>query len=185
MELIDKYLKELTTMSDEDKIKVRMKVACAVIMKKGEHGENLVLALRRSPDDHWPLHWDLSRGKCDGGNKENSSEKIITCLKREAKEESGLDVVPIKFIDKFKYLADNGTRETTQYNFLCRLKNPDQEVRLSKEHDEYKWVSSISEVELMLQPEMKKTIVKVLNPEKKIVDYPENELSDEKIEEKW
>ena len=179
MNRIDKYLKELTTLSDENKIKIKMNCACGIIIKKGPNGENLVLLLKRSPDDHWPHHYDCPRGKCDGGEgKKNPNEKIIPCLKREVKEETGLDIKPILFIDKFKYLADRGTRETTQYNFLCKIINPNQKIKLSKEHCEYKWISSVGEIELMLLPEMKKTISKILNPLEQIVNYPENEISD-------
>lgn len=161
-----------------NKIITRMKVACGIIIRENNEGKE-VLLLRRSPDDHWPNHYDSPRGKCD----KPLGEKLIHCLKREVKEESGLDIIPIQFIDKFTYVADEGTRHTTQYNFLCRMRDPNQQVRLSKEHSEYVWVSSVGEIELFLNPEMKKTIVKVLNPDEKIVDYPENEMSEETIEE--
>jgi len=178
MNILDKYIKELT-ISDEAKIKKRINVACGLIVKQGENGEILLLLIQRAADDHWPLHFECPRGKCDNG----PNEKLIPCLKREIKEETGLDVEPIKLIDKFSYLADRGTRQSTQYNFLCHLKNQKQTIKLSKEHDNYQWVSSIGEVELMVQPELKKTIVKVLNTNEKIVDYPDSELSDEKIRE--
>lgn len=180
---IDRYLKELT-MSDKEKIKVRVNVACGIIMKEGEAGEKLILVIQRAADDHWPLHYDLPRGRCDGGEtKNNQNEKLIPCLKREVKEETGLDIIPIQFIDKFMYLADGGTRESTQYNFLCKMKNPNQKIKLSKEHDNFEWVQSVGQVELFFLPEIKKTIVKVLNPDEKIVDYPESDLADNKIKE--
>jgi len=172
--MIDKYLKELETVSDKDKIKVRMNVAGGVIVKEGENGETLVLLIRRAADDHFPLHYEFPRGKCDNG----PNEKLIPCAKREIKEESGLDVIPIKFIDKFSYLADKGTRLSTQYNYLCKMKNPDQEVKLSEEHDDYKWVQTVGEIELHCLPEIKKTISKILNVEKQIVTYHDNEMED-------
>lgn len=176
--IIDKYLEEIT-MADEDKIKVRVNVACGIIVKKGENKETLLLLIQRAADDHWPLHFEGPRGKCD----KTPDEKLIPCLKREVKEETGLDIEPLGLIDKFSYLADNGTRESTQYNFLCKMKNPNQSIKLSDEHDTYKWVSSVGEVELMVMPELKKTIIKVLNPHDKIVDYPESDLSNSKIKE--
>ncbi len=161
-----------------NKITTRTKVACGVIIRESD-GEKEVLLLRRSPDDHWPLHYDLPRGNCD----KPLGEKLLHCLHREVKEEAGLDIIPVGYIDKFTYIADEGTRHTTQYNFLCRMKDPNQQVRLSEEHSEHVWVSSVGEIELFLNPEMKKTVVKVLNPNEKIVDYPENEMSEETIEE--
>jgi len=157
---------------------IKVKVSCGVIIRE-EDGEDQVLLLRRSPDDHWPLHYDLPRGKCD----KPPGEKLIHCLKREVKEECGLDVIPVKFIDKFTYVADNGNRESTQYNFLCRMVDPNQQIKLSREHCKSVWVSSVGEAELFLNPEMKKTISKVLNLDNQIVNYPENEMGEETIKE--
>ena len=99
---------------------------------------------------------------------------------KEVKEETGLNIVPMKFIDKYEYIADRGTRKSTQYNFLCILDPIDQKVKLSFEHDEYKWIGSVGEIELLVPPEMKKSISKVLNPEEKIVNYDkQNEPKDE------
>lgn len=183
MSNLDKYLDELTV-SDEDKIKIRTNVGGAVVVKEGDNGESLVLLIQRAKEDHWPNFWEIPRGGCDFGKKDKTKqEPIIPCVQRECKEECGLDVVPIKMIDKFSYVADQGTRLSTQHNFLCEMKNPDQEVKLSHEHQDYKWVQSVGEVELYVLPEIKKTISKALNPEEQIVIYPENELSDDKISE--
>jgi len=175
MKKVNNYLNDITTVSDEDKIKVRMNVAGGVIMKDGDNGEPLVLLIRRAADDHFPLHYEFPRGKCDNGPK----EKLEICAKREIKEECGLDVEIIGFIDKFSYLADRGTRKSTQYNYLCKMKNPNQQVTLSKEHDDFKWVQSFGEVELSCLPEIKKTIEKVFNNDSPLVSYPQNKLEDE------
>ena len=167
-------------LSDRAKIVKKVNVAGALITKIGSNGETLLLMIRRSPKDHWPLHFEIPRGKCDQGSKEDT----ISCLKREVKEETGLDVRVVTFIDKFSYLADSGTRESTQYNYLCVMKNPKQPIKLSHEHDQYKWITSVGEAELLTLPEMKKTITKVLNLDKRIVDYPTNDFSGkEKIKE--
>ena len=154
-------------------------VAGAVILKKNKDLNVWeVLLIRRTPQDRWPLHWEFPRGKC------NSSDKNLNaCLEREVKEEVGLDIDIIRFIDKFEYIADQGTRKSVQYNFLCTPKDPNQTVVLGlSEHDMYKWVSSMGEVELLTLPELKKTIVKVLNLNRKLVDYPHT-VSSRKIKE--
>lgn len=166
-------------MSDRSKIKKRVNVAGGVIIKKGENDEDLVLLIRRAPDDHWPGFVEIPRGRCDFGK----NESLRHCCIREVKEETGLDILPIAFIDKFSYLADGGTRESIQHNFLCKMVNEKQKVKLSKEHDEYTWISSVGEAELYVLPEIKKTISKVLNPNIQIVHYPENNFNDEKIKE--
>lgn len=160
----------MSNISDEQNVKVLMKAAAGVIMKEGENGEKLILLIQRAADDHWPLHYEFPRGKCD----KPVGESIIHCLKREIKEETGLDVTPIKFIDKFEYLADKGERKTICFNYLCKMNNPDAKIKLSKEHGDYKWISEVGEAELLVMPEQKDTIEKVLNPERAITDEPEN-----------
>jgi len=177
---ISQYLGE---QDDDDKIKKTKKVGCAVIVKEGENGEKLVLLIRRAPDDHWPLHYDMPRGGCDYGKQDSETydEPTLACVKRECKEECGLDIEIVRSIDEFQYLAEKGTVLTTQYNFLCKMKDPNQKVKLSKEHDDYEWIQSVGQAELYLLPEMKKTIAKVLNQDNPIIDYSEAELDDHKI----
>lgn len=165
---------------DKKNIKVYMVAAAGVIMKEGENGEKMVLLIQRAEDDHWPLHYEFPRGKCDKG----SNEKVLGCLKREVKEETGFDIIPIKFIDKFQYLADGGERLTTCYNYLCKMKDENQKIKLSKEHGDHKWITEVGEAEMMVMPDQKKTLEKVLNPDRPITDEPENTFTpDEKLEE--
>lgn len=159
----------------------KVNVAGAIIIKIGEEDKPMVLLIQRSADDHWPLYWEIPRGKCDKGDDTN----ITRCLKREVKEETGLDISPVKFIEKFQYVADNGKRLSTQYNFLCIMKNENQEVKLSKEHSNFKWIYSVGEAELMVNPELKKAIAKAFNYHDQIVNYDmENEV-EQKIEESF
>jgi len=160
-------------MLDTSKVKIKMDVAAAVIIKEGERDEKLMLLIQRAADDHWPLHFEFPRGKCD----KPKGEDLIKCCKREVKEETGLDVEPIFEIDTFQYLADNGTRLSICHNFYCKMKNPDQEVKLSKEHDNYKWIQSVGEAELLVFPDQRKTIEKVFNRGIKIVNLPQNDFS--------
>lgn len=177
MTIFKKYL-EFLIGQDEDVVE-EINVAGAVIVSNLSEGGQAVLLIKRSKEDCWPNIWEFPRGKCDHG----PNEKIFTCLKREVKEETNLEIIPIKFIGKYEYIADEGRRKSTQYNFLCKLVSETQEVKLSEEHSDFMWVGSIGEVELLVPSEMKKIIVKVLNPDEKIVDYPENEMSEETIEE--
>ena len=149
-------------------------VSAGIIIKRSKNNTPMLLLIKRSPDDNWPLQWEVPRGKCESGENRNE------CLIREVKEETGLDVISEKFIGKFKYIADNGTRETTQYNYLCRLKNPKQEIRLSREHAEYRWVTSFAEVELMVNPELKKIVAQVFD-NNMIVDYEQDDIIEEAL----
>jgi 8-oxo-dGTP pyrophosphatase MutT (NUDIX family) len=160
-------------MLDTSKVKVKMNAAAAVIVKEGDSGERLLLLIQRASNDHWPLHFEFPRGKCDQG-KTQMGENLISCCKREVKEETGLDVNVLFKIDEFQYIADKGTRLTTCHNFLCKMKNPDQEIKLSKEHDNYKWIQSVGEAEMLVFPDQKKTIQKIFNRKIRIVNEPSN-----------
>lgn len=150
----------------EINIKETMQVAGGVIMREHLDGRQEVLIIKRAPTDHWPNHWEFPRGKCDHGKNED----ILSCLKREVKEETGLDVEPKFMIDSFKYIA-GGTRLSTQINYLCYLNNPEQKIKLSKEHSEFKWITSVGEAELLVFADMKRTIAKVLHRDRQMVNY--------------
>lgn len=158
----------------------KVNVAGAIIIKMGDEEKPMILLIQRSADDHWPLYWEIPRGKCDKGD----GKDVIECLKREVKEETGLDIKPVKFVDKFQYKADHGTRLSTQYNFLCTMINEKQEVKLSKEHSNFKWVYSLGEVEIMVLPEIKKSIAKAFAHDQ-IINYDLDNAVIQKIEESF
>ena len=169
-------------MSDmfEKKIEKIIPVAAGIILRSTkEKGVDEVLLIRRAKDDHFPHQSEIPRGKCDQGDK----NKLLDCLKREVKEETGLDIEPTEFVGKFSYIADEGKRKSTQYNYVCRMIDPTQEVKLSNEHDGYCWVKTVGEAQLHLMPEVAKIIADVLNPKMKIYDYPENENVEKTIDE--
>lgn len=164
-------------MLDLSNVKYKMDAAAAVIIRLNENNYRQVLIIQRSKRDRWPNHWEFPRGKCDV-----KGEDLFGCLKREVKEEVGLDVRPLRLIDKHQYTADEGERLTTCYNFLCEMVNPNQKVKLSREHQKFKWIGEVGEAELILLPEQKKTIEKVLNRGRSMVSSPGNK-STETIEE--
>lgn len=168
-------------MGQDSEVEREVNVAGAVILKVNKENTKSILLIQRAHDDHFPDVWEFCRGKCDKGDQNNLKE----CLRREVKEETGLDVDILNFIDQFDYIADNGKRKTTQYNFLCRMKDPNQKIKLSKEHQDFKWVYSLGEVELLVPSEMKKTISKVLNTDEQIVNYPKTKDIIEETQKRW
>jgi len=179
MNIIQKLLDHLEMIGDEDKVKKIVKVASAIIMRENEDGTKAILVIKRSSEDHWPLHFEFPRGKCDKG----PNEKLIPCLKREVKEETGLDVKPIEFLGKFEYLADKGTRKSICYTYLCKMTNPDQKVVFKKtpggiiEHEGYKWITQMGEAELLLHPDQMRFAEKVLSTNNPIISRPENDFT--------
>jgi len=168
MSILSNYLESLIGY-DKDVVK-KINVSGGVIIKKGKNGESQILLIQRASNDFYPLEYEIPRGKCDKGD----SKDLIKCLKREIKEETGLDIIPIRYIGKFEYIADRGKRRSIQYNYLCKMKDPNQEIKLSKEHQDFRWINSMGEIELMVHyDEIKKIISKVFNTDKRIVVYPE------------
>jgi NADH pyrophosphatase NudC (nudix superfamily) len=58
------------------------------------------------------------------------------------KEETGLSIIVDKPVYVFEYIVEkpNEIRDVTQINFLARLANPNQEIRINKkEHEEARW----------------------------------------------
>jgi len=142
-----KHFLEVLIGSDKD-VEKEIDVGGAVIFKKGEHGEVIFLIIKRAENDTWPNQWEIPRGKCDKIPK----EKLIDCLKREVREEVGVSIKVISYLDKYTYIAGKGKRRSTQYNFLCSLDPPEQEIKLSKEHSEYQWITTIGESDLFVNP---------------------------------
>lgn len=174
MRNIDKLKYHLEAMiGDEDKVEKVVNVAAGIIVKEGENGEKMALLIQRSSDDHWPLHFELPRGKCDKGD----SNTPRTCVVREIKEETGLDIEVVSFLGKFIYYADEGKRKSICYNYECKMKNPNQKVKLSHEHEGYKWITQAGEAELMVHPDQKRFIQQILSQDNQIVNEPENDFT--------
>ena len=172
------YLYERSLIGDEDQVERHVDVAAGVIVKRDDNNTQLALLIKRARDDHQPNVWEFPRGKCD----KYENESILKCAEREIKEETGLDIIPEKLIDRYEYIADHGKRKSTCHVFICYMKDPSQIPRLSKEHQMYKWVSEVGETELMLMPDQKRILTKVLNPDRKLITYPE-EQGPKKVEE--
>lgn len=83
-------------------------VACAIIEKHGK-----ILATQRSASMRMPLKWEFPGGKIDTG--ENPEE----CLKRELREELGIEVDVKRFLAKVTYSYPEFS--VTLYPFICKV----------------------------------------------------------------
>jgi len=140
----------------------RKNVAGGIIFKNLKSTNAQVLIIKRAKDDHWPNFWEIPRGGVE------DKEKIKQGLLREVKEETGLDVEILKYFNKFNYVTkENGIikKISTQYNFICIPKNDelDPKVKLSFEHQDFKWISHDAEAELYLLNEIKQSVMMALN----------------------
>jgi len=114
----------------------------ALVFHKGK-----CLTMKRSPTAKaYPNCWDFPGGKLEHG------ENPIEGLKREVREETNLEVKVIKPI--FVYSEEN-THFVYVVVFECELIGSD-EIKLSKEHTEYKWVNKEQLLLMETEPYIKK-----------------------------
>jgi 8-oxo-dGTP diphosphatase len=100
---------------------------------------NKLLVIKRRPNDvHKPGQWDIPGGRLELG--ENPMEGLV----RESMEEIGVPITPIMPIDVHHFVRED-KQKITMIIFLCSM--PNNEIKLSEEHTEYKWVDLRTEVE--------------------------------------
>ena len=102
-------------------------------------GNNILLLKRRSNDVHKPNTWDIPGGRLNNG--ENPYEG----LKRETKEETGLDIDIVIPIDVHHFIRDD-EQKITMIIFVCKTKS--KQILLSEEHQEYIWIDLFAQSNL-------------------------------------
>lgn len=116
--------------------------------------EQKALVIRRSMDETFlPGYFELPGGKVDFGEDPKES------LEREYREEVNLQ---IKIGDPFKvfsYVSGKGDRHTVEILFHVFLLHPDQEVKLSPAHEEYRWITQNEMHQFLISPEIKDGII--------------------------
>ena len=108
-------------------IRIKKELVSKVIIFDGRE----VLLLKRDADsvtERSPWTWDLPGGHLDAGE---SAEEAAT---REVKEETELNVSSMSPVGQ-----DSNIGKLT---YFYTAEDWDGEIKLSKEHEEYKWVSS-------------------------------------------
>lgn len=101
-------------------------------------GKN-VLVVRRAADDFLGGNYELPGGGIEAG------ETFAAAITREIMEETGLRVLAIfGMFPGFDYSTPKKPR-VRQYNFLVTV--ADGPVRLSEEHDDFRWIGSDEDVQ--------------------------------------
>jgi 8-oxo-dGTP diphosphatase len=101
------------------------------------HKNSILLIQRSKNDSSDPLKWEIPGGKLDKGQDLNEAAE------RELIEEVGLFAKPLKQLVFFDSDIDHNTKyKGIPYIRLTALyKSETTSVRLSEEHDDYKWLS--------------------------------------------
>ncbi|MBU1146259.1 NUDIX domain-containing protein [Patescibacteria group bacterium] len=101
-------------------------------------------------------HWDFPRGAIESGEKEEET------VRREAKEETG--IADLIFLPNFRekifwfYKKDGRTIYKEAIFYLVETKT--EEVKLSDEHIDFKWLSYVQAMEQITFPNGKKVLEK-------------------------
>jgi len=94
-----------------------------------------VLIVQRAPDDTNPNMWELPGGGLDHGE----DPEVGTA--REVLEETGLFVdVQFPLATRAKLSDSNPDKHTIRIAYLCRLVNGSEEIKLSHEHSDFRWI---------------------------------------------
>lgn len=113
-----------------------------------------LIVKRAENDTFFAGFWEIPGGKVEYG------EEPDTGALRELEEEVGLKVKLISPISVINYGELVRDIQYIQINYLCELADH-QEVKLSGEHSDYKWVT-FSELEnYQMHPDMKKAILNI------------------------
>ena len=100
----------------------------SIIEKDGK-----VLVLKRSSKDPFSADcWDLPGGVMNFG------EEVVAALKREVKEECGLEIETLSPMDVSTRIDNE--EQYVAVTFICEYKSGT--VKLSKDHSEFKWVDA-------------------------------------------
>ena len=94
--------------------------------------DNKLLIIKRSSNSiQKPNIWELPGGRLEPG------EPPIDGLKRETKEETGLEIEIIHPISVRHFKRDDGQKITTLI-FLCKALS--DEIKISHEHSDFEWI---------------------------------------------
>ena len=93
-----------------------------------EHAGRVLVGVR-GEDSPLPGLAEFPGGKCF------ADETPAACAVRECREETGLEVEPLRLLDQRIHQYTHGTVEL--YFWLCRLQNPEQ---AAEEHQGFRWV---------------------------------------------
>ncbi|MFX1284128.1 MAG: NUDIX domain-containing protein [Promethearchaeota archaeon] len=121
-----------------------------------------ILLLHRAPSiDFASNQWD------DVGGRMRQFETPEETLKREVKEETGIThLVVVKPIDVSHYFRGNKLADNEMIVITYWCKTPSDEITLSKEHDDYRWVFPEEALSLIDDPPLKNNILRYIEERK-------------------
>lgn len=120
---------------------------------KNKAGDKFLVVKRSRNEIAYPRKWAFPGGKLEKG------QTILETLKREVKEEVGLEIENYKkFLDDYTFIRPDG-HNVVGLCFLVIAKSED--VKISKDFDDFKWITpkELSKLDHIdgMEEEVKKT----------------------------
>lgn len=126
-----------------------------------QNNKNEILVVRANSEvlRKWEVeHWDLPGGRIKG------NDSIEQTLKREVKEELGVDVRISSLFDvsisRLKVPSGREKSSLILITYLCKL--PNTKIKLSDEHTEYRW-AIVKEAKQLLSVKFPKSFIDKLS----------------------
>jgi 8-oxo-dGTP diphosphatase len=134
----------------------RFIIGIGAIIEHKETGK--ILLLRRSPkSDYFPNIWD------DVGGRMRQFERPEETLQREIVEETGItEIIIIKPLNVSHYFRGKKLADKEMIVITYWCKTADEKVRLSHEHDSFKWLSPDTALSFVEDPTLKKNITRFI-----------------------
>jgi mutator protein MutT len=114
----------------------------------------LLICKRADDRDHAPGQWEALGGRVEQG------ETLEQAVKREAKEETGLDVEIVEPIYTFRFLRGLEKAEHLGVSFWCKYLGGEVVID-SHEHSEFRWARPEEALELIADESIKRAIKKL------------------------
>lgn len=114
-----------------------------------------LLTMRTDPDpeDEYNNIWQLPGGGLEFG------ETIEECIKREAREELGINISPVQMIPNvYEAIRSKTTWHGLLLCYLCKMDDEKDTIQLNHESSEYKWYTVPEITTLNSFPETKNVI---------------------------
>lgn len=123
-----------------------------------ENNGKLLIMKRDNRDENFPGVWEIPGGTA------NANEKLDEALKREIKEETNLDAVPVKPVYVFEYDATENKKKEhkIEIDFLVHVKDISK-FMMSSEHSDFAWISENELEKHVMTSEMKSSILAYFN----------------------
>ncbi len=129
----------------------RFLVAVGAIIENTKTGK--ILLLKRSVDKDFSAGiWEYITGRLQ------QFEDPLAGLKREILEEAGIEVEVVKPISIFHIFRGEKTAENELVGIMYWCEIDSEEVKISDEHSEYKWVTTDEALKMIEKPSMQADI---------------------------